>query len=260
MKPFFFLFDIPFFLFQLTRNTVLQGGDWGAIIARAMAKLYPDHVKAAHLNFIPQAPPYPWRNPILFLQSLLTLPFSREDRAKLAVTQDYLAEGSGYMKQQDTRPQTLGYGLHDSPVGLLAWIYEKLHAWTDSYPWTDDEVLSWVCIYLFSRAGPAASLRIYYESTHPSKSLPGAMSRTDVLSSYAPSQVKMAVAHFPREILILPMIWNRAIGNVVRETDLEKGGHFGAWEVPEILARDLKAFLGREAGQAYGVVTGRDGY
>lgn len=67
---------------------------------------------------------------------------------------------------QATKPQTLAYGLHDSPVGLLAWIYEKLHDWTDNDPWTDDEVLTWVSIYQISTAGPGAALRIYYESTH----------------------------------------------------------------------------------------------
>jgi hypothetical protein len=67
-----------------------------------------------------------------------------------------------------TKPQTVGYALADSPVALLAWIYEKLHDWTDSYPWTDDEILTWVSIYWFSRAGPAASIRIYYEATHTS--------------------------------------------------------------------------------------------
>lgn len=67
-----------------------------------------------------------------------------------------------------TKPQTVGYALADSPVALLAWIYEKLHDWTDSYPWTDDEILTWISIYWFSQAGAAASLRIYFEATHTS--------------------------------------------------------------------------------------------
>ena len=88
----------------------------------------------------------------------------------------------GYFHQQATKPQTIGYSLADSPVGLLAWIYEKLVSWTDEYPWDDDEgqqcvldcyqvdsdppaaVLTWISIYWFSRAGPTASARIYYET------------------------------------------------------------------------------------------------
>nr|AJD23154.1 epoxide hydrolase [Onygena corvina] len=236
---------------------VVQGGDWGGIIARVMAKLYPSHVRAVHLNFLILEPPYPWRSPLLFLQSLATLPFSQKDRAKLAVTRDYLTQGNAYMVQQGTRPQTLGYGLHDSPVGLLAWIYEKLHAWTDSYAWTDDEILTWISIYVFSRAGPAASSRIYYEFGHASIE-PGNLSRFEVMTCYSPD-VKFAIANFPQEILQFPMSWCRSIGDVIRETEFEKGGHFAAWEVPEALAADIQGFFGKN-GQAYGVIAGASGY
>ncbi|KAK2880057.1 hypothetical protein FQN49_000604 [Arthroderma sp. PD_2] len=239
------------------KQYVVQGGDWGSIIARVMAKLYPEHVKAVHTNFLALSPPYPWKNPILFLQSLLTLPFSPKDRAKLAASWNYITEGNGYMAQQGSWPQTLGYSLHDSPVGLLAWIYEKLHAWTDSYPWTDDEVLTWVSIYAFSRAGSAASTRIYYEHRH-APSGPGSVSRAEAAACYSPN-VKFAIAHFPHEILTLPMLWSRSIGNVVRETEFEKGGHFAAWEVPADLAADIQGFLGK-GGQAYRAIAGVDGY
>jgi microsomal epoxide hydrolase len=241
--------------------TVVQGGDWGSFIARAMATFYPTHVKAVHLNFIPMPPPYPWKHPLLFLQTLLTLPFSATERAKVSVLRAYLDDGSGYAKQQDTRPQTLGYALHDSPVGLLAWVYEKLQAWSDSYAWTDDEVLQWVSIYLFSRAGPAASLRIYYESTHPVKPQDGGkmISRDQTVYDPLPSSVKIAVANFPKEILQSPSSWIQAAGNVVRETTFDRGGHFAAWEVPALLAQDVKAFVSK-AGEGYGAVSGKDGY
>ena len=179
---------------------VTQGGDWGAVISRALALYHPEQVKAVHLNFNPVMPPYPWKNPIVFLQSLFTLPFSAKDRARLANTKMYLTEGNGYLRQQSTRPQTLGYGLHDSPVALLAWVYEKLHAWTDSYPWTDDEVLTWVSIYQFSRAGPAASTRIYWEAAHaPQTDAFRSLSQEKLFASCAPQSVKIALAHFPRE-------------------------------------------------------------
>jgi hypothetical protein len=257
------------------------------MISRVMAYLYgPTHVKAAHLNFVLVFPPYPWRNPILFLQTLFTLPFSRKDWAKLMSTRKYLDDGSGYLKQQDTRPQTLGYALHDSPVALLAWIYEKLHSWSDSYPWTDDEILTWVSIYAFSTAGPAASVRIYYESVNPHPSLTAktsssssslgeaesdepkvkSITRLEMMASRTPSGVKIGIAHFPKEMILAPFVWSRAIGDVVRESEPERGGHFAAYEVPELLAKDVRSFLGKQDGekgidgQAFGVVNGRDGY
>lgn len=83
-------------------------------------------------------------------------------------TQEFQKSGMGYYNLQTTRPQTLGYSLADSPIGLLAWMYEKLHDWTDEYAWTEEEVCMWASLYYFSNAGPAASVRIYYESTRGS--------------------------------------------------------------------------------------------
>ncbi|PLB54459.1 putative hydrolases or acyltransferase [Aspergillus steynii IBT 23096] len=238
----------------------IQGGDWGSIIARIMAHRYPDHAKAVHINCLPVMPPLPWRNPLLFLQSLLTIPFSSRDKAHLAATKQYLMEGSSYFHEQATCPQTLGYALHDSPVALLAWIYEKLHSWTDNYSWTDDEILTWVSIYQFSTAGPAASVRIYYEAARkdsPSAS-PG-LTTADVISTAAPHRVQFAVAQFRRELMPVPLSWRWLIGNVVRANEYDCGGHFAAWEVPELLASDVQAFLGRN-GQAHGAVAGKSGY
>lgn len=152
-------------------------------------------------------------------------------------------------------------------------MYEKLHGWTDDYPWTDDEVLQWVSIYAFSRAGPAASLRIYHESVvHPGKSdasdSPSVkddsvavtwLSRDQVFSSRIPDSVKIAVANFPKELIQTPSSWLKAIGNIVKETDYDKGGHFAAWEAPELLVQDLKALVG-EFGGGYGVISSNDGH
>ncbi|KAE8394577.1 hypothetical protein ETB97_008053 [Aspergillus alliaceus] len=242
------------------KEYVVQGGDWGSIIARVMANRYSDHIKAVHLNFLPVALPYPWRSPLVFLRSLFTIPFSPDDKAHLAATRDYLTQGNAYMRQQETRPQTLGYALQDSPVALLAWIYDKLHSWSDSYPWTDDEILTWVSIYCFSTAGPAASVRIYYEAARndSTATAPG-MSTIDVISKPTPSNVKLSVAQFKTELIRVPMLWTGLAGSVVRAREFDCGGHFAAWEVPDLLADDLKNFLGRN-GQAYGAVSGKDGY
>ncbi|KAJ5194003.1 Alpha/beta hydrolase fold-1 [Penicillium cf. griseofulvum] len=256
---------------------VIQGGDWGSIIARTMSQYYPEHTQAIHLNFIPVMPPYPWRRPYQFLKSLLSVPFSTKDRGYIARTLGYITSGNAYMKQQATRPQTLGYGLHDSPVGLLAWIYDKMHTWSNKYPWTDEEILTWVSIYYFSTAGPMASTRIYYEASAPKghgsatisedEALEEPLEKTDlnymsveqVLGARAPQNVCFAVAQFHEEIVMWPMAWYRSIGNIVQETEYDRGGHFAAWEVPELLASDIKRFLGNN-GPAYGVVVDRDGY
>jgi microsomal epoxide hydrolase len=225
-----------------------------------MANRYPNHIRAVHLNFLPVVPPYPWRNPLVFLQSILTIPFSSNDKAHLAATQDYLNQGNAYLRQQETRPQTLGYALQDSPVALLAWIYDKLHSWTDDYPWTDDEILTWVSIYYFSTAGPAASVRIYYEAAqNDSSATASGMSTLDVLSTPTPANVKLAVAQFKRELIKVPMSWTRLAGSAVRAKEFDCGGHFAAWEVPELLAGDIRGFLGKN-GQAYGAVSGKYGY
>ncbi|OQD68193.1 hypothetical protein PENPOL_c003G07803 [Penicillium polonicum] len=258
-------------------QAVIQGGDWGSMIARTMSQYYPQHTRAIHLNFIPVMPPYPWRSPYLFIKSLLCVPFSAKDRGYIARTFEYFTRGNAYMKQQETRPQTLGYGLHDSPVGLLAWIYDKMRTWSDKYPWTDEEILTWVSVYYFSTAGPVASTRIYYEASAP-KRAGGAyvsedsaqedlleeadlnyMSLEQILAARAPQSVRFAVAQFREEIIMWPIAWYRSIGDVVQETEYDHGGHFAAWEVPDLLVSDIKRFLGNN-GPAYGAVAGRDGY
>ena len=79
-----------------------------------------------------------WKCPKRFIKFLIT-PFTPSEREGLANFMEFWTQGDGYFKVQSTRPQTLGYGLADSPVGMLAWIYEKLVKWTDSYPWADEE-------------------------------------------------------------------------------------------------------------------------
>ena len=83
-------------------------------------------------------PPSLWSFPWLFLKFLLT-PFTAKERKGLEDMKSFFSKESGYFAEQSTKPQTLGYSLADSPVGLLAWIYEKLVSWADDYPWTDDE-------------------------------------------------------------------------------------------------------------------------
>lgn len=259
---------------------VTQGGDWGFTVTRAIGFLYPEHCKASHINMISADAPTFKKHPLLALQHALTS-YSQKDIDGFARSEWFRTEGRGYNLTQSTKPQTLAYALNDSPVALLAWIYEKLHDWTDGYPWTEDEIFTWVSIYQFSRMGPGAAHRIYYEITHTK---PGPRKPTlDVIRSYIPhvklglgmssflfppsppphtSQAKShktKTAYNPKELMVLPKTWCRTLGPVVFESDNESGGHFYASERPEWLARDLRAMFGKKGG-AYGVVRGKTGF
>lgn len=230
-------------------NYVTQGGDWGFYITRTMALLYPGHVAASHTNLLRALQPTWSGHPVLALQHAVQ-PYSERDRKGLERSKWFAEEGSGYRLLQSTKPQTLGYSLTDSPVGLLAWMLEKLHDWTDSYPWTDDEILTWVSVYYFSTAGPAASLRIYYEAIHPQD--PGAVTR-DRTQQWI-GQVPLGLLHAPRELTVVPLTWGRTLGPVVHESLQKKGGHFFAWECPEALEDDLRAMFGKD-GPCFAVAT-----
>lgn len=121
---------------------------------------------ALNLNFVLAMPPPLTKSPLGFVQFLATHMlnlYTPQEQAGLKAAQDYQDNGGYYLHMMRTRPHTVGAMLADSPVALLAWIYEKLIAWTDDYPWTDQEICEWVSLYWFSRAGPAASVRIYHE-------------------------------------------------------------------------------------------------
>ncbi|KAA1474380.1 alpha/beta-hydrolase [Dentipellis sp. KUC8613] len=230
------------------KEYVTQGGDWGSLIATYTASKYgPDHVKAAHVNFPLSVPPTPTTAPLQSLKYLLSW-YTPAEKEGLKRTQEFAATGRGYWMEQSTQPQTLGYSLADSPIGLLAWVYEKLVNWTDKYPWEDDEVLTWVSVYWFSRSGPAASIRIYYE-----------LSKSGEAMKMSRPTVPLGLSRFPRELRVLPKDWSWTMGNVVFDAEHESGGHFAAHEKPEELVGDLRKMFGK-GGPAFGVVLGKNGY
>ncbi|KAH8981707.1 Alpha/Beta hydrolase protein [Lactarius akahatsu] len=227
---------------------VTQGGDWGHVLTLTTASKYgPKHVKASHSNMPICDPPSFREKPITLLKYLISS-FTARERQFAAHTENFFKNGRGYSAEQATKPQTLGFSLADSPVGLLAWIYEKLVTWTDAYPWTDDEVLTWVSIYWFSRAGPAASIRIYYELA-----LAGQVVR------FPKTTVPVGLSYFPKDLVQFPRVWLRAQANIVFESEREVGGHFAAYEQPEALVGDLQKMFGK-SGPAAGVVPGCAGY
>ncbi|KEF62850.1 microsomal epoxide hydrolase [Exophiala aquamarina CBS 119918] len=234
---------------------VTQGGDWGYNITRSLSILYPDHARATHFNMdVGKAPEF-LKNPLLAAENALK-PLSQREKDGIARSEWFMKEGFGYNLLQRTKPQTIGYALADSPVALLAWIYEKLHDWTDSYAWTDEEVCTWISIYWFSTAGPAANVRIYYECFR-SGFWGQRLSRDQILQWQ--STVKIGISHFPRDISVLRSTWTRTVGNCVFERDHPTGGHFAAWERPRELVGDLREMFGKGGG-AYKVVEGKSGY
>ncbi len=244
----------PFATSTIDFSPVTQGGDWGFSVTRTLGLLYPNHCKASHFNLILANPPKLMQHPRLTLQHALT-PYNAREQAGRSRSAWFAEKGYGYNLLQSSKPQTIGYSLSDSPAGLLAWIYEKLHDWTDGYAWTDDEILTWVSIYWFSTAGPAASVRIYHEATHPE---PYSTVTKSTLRGWIP-HVKLGIAHFPREINVVPKTWAATLGPVVMQSEHEKGGHFAAWEVPEAIVKDLQQMFGK-GGPCYGIVNGRSGY
>ncbi|TDZ13983.1 putative epoxide hydrolase [Colletotrichum spinosum] len=216
---------------------VTQGGDWGFSITRFMGILYPDHVLASHVNMVSANPPSPLKNPWQYVKSLL--PYSAREQEGIERGKWFRREGYGYNLEQSTRPATLGLAWADSPVALLAWILEKLHDWTDGYPWTDDEILTWVSIYQFSRAGPEASARIYYETAHPQ--------RPTEHMQWVP-RVKLGLSIFPRDLTVPPLSHAKTLGPVVFAAVHNDGGHFAAHERPQLLAKDLRTMFGKGGG------------
>lgn len=200
---------------------VAQGGDWGSAVTTGIAVQRVEGCLGIHLN-MPIARPLP---------EDLAAPSPAEMKA-LGALQHYQEWDSGYSKQQATRPQSVGYGLVDSPVGLAGWILEKMWAWTDNSgsPYDAlgrDAILDNLMLYWLPANG-ASSARLYWES----------------FGSFAPQRIELpvAVSAFPKEILPTPRKWfERNCANLVHWNDMEQGGHFAAWEQPEAFVRELRS-------------------
>ncbi|KAK1221711.1 hypothetical protein PQX77_015482 [Marasmius sp. AFHP31] len=221
---------------------VVQGGDYGSAISAILnAHHGGPHVKALHTNMPILSGPPPGIDPSTY---------TPEDLEALERGKEWLSKGTGYFQQQAAQPQTIGYNLSDSPVGLLAWICEKLVNCADEYPWDDDEVLTWILNYWFSRAGPTASVRIYYE----------VFGGRGVFAfpPFPPSRIPVGYSAFVRDQATVPKSWLDAQNPVLHERH-ERGGHFAAYEKPVVLVDDLRKMFAK-GSPAYGVVLGKDGY
>ncbi len=203
-----------------------QGGDWGAIINRALAGNHGEHLIGLHTNFLISGPPRGASSAEVPADEMAL----RQERAAS------FADGRGYQSIQGSKPQSLGYGLNDSPAGLAAWIVEKFHGWSDNdgdveSAFTKDEILTNVMVYWVTGT-ITSSTRLYYESGN-----------TPATRPVGYIDVPTGAANFPKEILFTPRLWAETGFNIVRWTMMPRGGHFAALEEPELLVDDVRAFF-----------------
>ncbi|MGH2662495.1 MAG: epoxide hydrolase family protein [Actinomycetota bacterium] len=204
-----------------------QGGDWGAMVSPELGRVDPDHVVGVHVNaatvgFIPMGP-----SP----DEVASL--TDAEKVRLDRLNNYLSQMTGYFQIQSTRPQTLAYGLNDSPVGQLAWIVEKFKEWTHDAEVPEDAVdrdhmLTNVMLYwLTGTAGSSA--QIYYEGMHSGS------------WGAEPGPTPTGVANFAEDVAIRR--YSEQGNNIVHWSEFDRGGHFAAMEAPDLLVGDVREFF-----------------
>jgi epoxide hydrolase len=200
-----------------------QGGDWGAMVTASLAQQCPGQLAGIHINM-----------PVVAFDKVPMDNLTQREQAALARIGEHATWGMGYSSQQSTRPQTLGYGLTDSPAGQCAWIAEKFREWTDcaGHPenaLSKDQLLDNICVYWFT-ATAASSARLYWESFRD----------VDTAAVTVPSGVSV----FPHELLRVSRRWAQT-----RFTDLRwfgepaRGGHFAAFEQPAAFVHEVRQFF-----------------
>ena len=199
-----------------------QGGDWGAMVTTAIGHRDAAHLAGIHLNM-----------PVVRPTSEDMAELTEQEEAALAASVHYQRWESGYFKEQSTRPQTVGYGLVDSPAAQCAWIVEKFWAWTDCAGHPEnaisrDELLDNVMLYWLPGAG-ASSARLYWESQRGSSD---------------PIVVPTGCSIFPKEIARTSRRWAaRRYTDIRYWNELDRGGHFAAFEQPELFVHELRSFF-----------------
>jgi pimeloyl-ACP methyl ester carboxylesterase len=201
---------------------VAQGGDWGSFVTLQLARADPEHCVAVHVNLLPPIP--------------ATEDIQPDEQAGIDKMNAYNEHDSGYYKEQSTKPQTIGYALDDSPVGLAAWIVEKFRTWTDpdgdlDDHFTKDQLLDNLMVYWVTTTAHS-SARMYYEFA---KGL-----ASGSLDLFSPLQVPVGYARYPNEIMSTSRRWAEAQHPLSHFADMPRGGHFAAFEVPELFVPDIR--------------------
>ncbi|MBY5539763.1 epoxide hydrolase [Rhizobium leguminosarum] len=215
---------------------VSQGGDWGAIISDALGRQAPEGLLAIHVNRVERATTFP-SDAAQALKNGGPAPdsLSADEKVVFDEARDFLNNGFGYAAIMSTRPETIGYGIADSPVGLAAWLYDKIADWV--YTRGDpeqalgkDAILDNITLYWLTNTGPSSG-RIYWENVMSGAKL-------------TPVKIRVAVTVFPGEVYKPPKHWlSKAYPKLIYYNHASKGGHFAAWEEPELFSQEIrKAF------------------
>ncbi|KAL8290824.1 hypothetical protein RB597_008871 [Gaeumannomyces tritici] len=211
---------------------LVQGGDVGSLLGRIMAVRYPKHVKALHLNMIFSSGPNGQKWPPAD-EELTPREQRCVDRAKFFQTKN-----SAYQALQATKPRTVGYAFHDSPLGMLAWMADKVLIWSDpkAKAWTPDELITWTLLHYFP--GPTTGMVTYRENDFAWV--------LELLSSEEPGcKVPLGLSQFPEEVVFSPRrVLEADYKNLAWMREHDAGGHFAASEKPEELATDMIDFFG----------------
>ncbi|WP_420036101.1 epoxide hydrolase family protein [Streptomyces sp. cg28] len=202
---------------------VIRASDLGAGVATGMAMSDPEAVIGLHMN---------GSNPATSFDDLPD-DLSQAERQMIEDVKKFQQEEFAYFKVQSTKPQSLAVGLNDSPAGQAAWIIEKFRAWSDcdgdvENAFTRDDLLTNLTVY-WATETIGSSMRVYYENAHTP-------------AEWGALQAPMAVTTLPYDLYSTPRAWVERSGPLARLTELPRGGHFAEWEVPELIAADLRAF------------------
>jgi pimeloyl-ACP methyl ester carboxylesterase len=215
---------------------VSQGGDWGSVVADAMGRQAPPGLLGIHVNMPATVPD----NVVKALNDGGPVPvgLSPAEEAAFDSLSNFFTKNAGYGVMMVTRPQTVGYGLTDSPAGLAAWMYDKFAQWTYSggepeRSLSRDEMLDDITLYWLTNSA-VSSARLYWENNNNNFS--ATAQKTSEIS------IPVAVTVFPGEIYRAPKSWTEhAYSHLIYFNEVEKGGHFAAWEEPELFASELRA-------------------
>ncbi|UEM02566.1 epoxide hydrolase [Skermanella rosea] len=214
---------------------VSQGGDWGAIISQVMAVQGPPGLLGIHTNMPGTTPPAVLR--LIRNRESAPAGFTDAEKVAFAGLETFYRKGFGYAEMMNTRPQTLGYGLADSPVALAAFLYEKIAIWTHSggdpeRVLTRDEILDNITLYWLTNTGTSSS-RSYWDA---------AQGEGGPFNAIEITKVPVAVTVFPGEIYRAPRSWGeQSFKKLIYWNEVDKGGHFAAWEQPELFAGEIRA-------------------
>ena len=209
---------------------VAQGGDWGSPVSSAMARQAPVGLLGIHIN-LPATVPSDVAM-VLAAGGPAPIGLSEQERAAFESLDTFFKKYRAYALMMGTRPQAIGYALTDSPVGLAAWIYDYNNGEPERLLAKDD-VLDDITLYWLTNSATSAA-RLYWESSGRSITLAAAQKTTEI-------SLPVAITVFPGEVYRTPETWaRRAYRNLIYFHEVDKGGHFAAWEQPELFASELR--------------------